>query len=328
MGKATVVAHPNIAFVKYWGRSNDALNLPANPSLSMNLAELKTTTTVEFDPAIDSDQVVINNKKVTGRTLSRVVEHLGRVRIMAATTVKARVASENNFPAGTGLASSASGFAALTLAASVAAGLQLSVVELSRLSRLGSGSATRSVPGGYVLWEGNDDHTSYASQIAPPEHWDLRDVIAIISQEHKLVDSHSGHSLARTSPFHGARLDTVAEKISQATEAIQNRNLAQLGAVMEEDALAMHAVMLTSRPALLYWEPTTIGIIRAITDWRELGLQAYFTMDAGPNVHCICEGQHEAKLKYLLANFPGVEGVMTSGPGRGAHLVPESDLLS
>ena len=157
MGKATAVANPNIAFVKYWGKADEALNLPVNPSLSMNLAALTTVTTVEFRPGLPSDTVAIDGQAATGQALSRVVDHLSRVRMLAGIDDRAWVASRNDFPAGTGLASSASAFAALSLAAVCAVGLRLDEAALSRLARLGSGSACRSVPAGFALWDGEDD---------------------------------------------------------------------------------------------------------------------------------------------------------------------------
>jgi diphosphomevalonate decarboxylase len=177
MGKATAVANPNIAFVKYWGKSDEFYQLPANPSLSMNLAALTTVTTVEFRSGLPADLVTIDGQPAVGRSFARVGAHLDRVRALAGIEDKARVASRNDFPAGTGLASSASAFAALSLAASRAAGLALDEVGLSRLARRGSGSACRSVPAGFSLWEGNTDETSFARQVAPPDYWDLQDIV-------------------------------------------------------------------------------------------------------------------------------------------------------
>ncbi|NIV31976.1 MAG: diphosphomevalonate decarboxylase, partial [Anaerolineae bacterium] len=184
MSKATAVANPNIAFIKYWGKSDDALNLPANPSVSMNLAALTTVTTVEFQPGLRIDMVTIDGDPAGGEALDRVVAHLDRVRSLAGTTAKARVLSRSDFPVGTGLASSSSAFAALSLAASRAAGLDLDKQVLSRLARLGSGSACRSVPSGFSLWEGERDENSFAQQVAGRGHWDLADVVAIVARRH------------------------------------------------------------------------------------------------------------------------------------------------
>jgi diphosphomevalonate decarboxylase len=321
MGKATAIANPNIAFVKYWGKADDALNLPANPSLSMNLAALTTVTTVEYRPGLQGDTVTIGDRLATGQALARVVSHLDRVRAMAGIEQRACIASRNDFPAGTGLASSASAFAALSLAATRAAGLHLSEDALSRLARLGSGSACRSVPAGFTLWEGDRDETSYARQIASPDHWALCDLVAIVTHEHKPVGSHDGHALAPTSPFHRARLAVVPDLLTTVESGIRERDLRAMGPSIELDALAMHGVMMTSRPSLLYWQPATLLVMRAVRSWRREGLEVYATIDAGPNVHCLCLGADAADVEARLRNLEGVEDVLVSGPGGGTRLV-------
>ncbi|MGQ9598950.1 MAG: diphosphomevalonate decarboxylase [Anaerolineae bacterium] len=320
MRKATAVAHPNIAFVKYWGKADEGLNLPANPSLSMNLAALTTVTTVEFRPGWREDAVTIDHRPVDGQSLARVVAHLDRVRAWAGIGDRAQVASVNNFPAGVGLASSASAFAALSLAATQAAGLALSEAALSRLARLGSGSACRSVPAGFTIWEGETDETSWARQVAPPDSWNLQDVVAIVERRPKTVGSSAGHALARTSPFYAARLAWVPELLAAAYKGIQERDLIRLGAAAEADALAMHAVMMTSQPPLLYWQPATVRVMQAVRAWRDEGLPVYFTIDAGPNVHCLCLPEVVEEVKTRLQNLPGVQNVLVSGPGGGVRL--------
>jgi diphosphomevalonate decarboxylase len=321
MTKATAVANPNIAFIKYWGRIDDVLNLPANPSLSMNVSGLTTVTTVEFWAGLPADVVTIGDEPASEQTVVRVVAHLDRVRALAGIEERARVASRNDFPAGTGLASSASAFAALSLAATRAAGLRLDVEALSRLARRGSGSACRSVPGGFTLWEGASDETSFARQVAPPEHWDLRDVVAVVTREHKAVGSYDGHALAPTSPFYGARLTTVSKRLEVVKAAVQHRDLAAMGPAIEADAMAMHGVMMTSRPPLLYWRPGTVAVLQAVRAWREERLNVYFTLDAGPNVHCLCEAADSPEVEGRLRNLSGVEDVLVGGPGGGVRLI-------
>jgi diphosphomevalonate decarboxylase len=321
MGKATAVANPNIAFIKYWGRVDEVLNLPANPSISMNLAALTTVTTVEFLPGLPSDVVTIDNQAAMGQALVRVVAHLDRVRALAGTCERARVASRSDFPAGTGLASSASAFAALSLAATRAAGVDLSETALSRLARRGSGSACRSVPAGFCLWEGETDASSFARQVAPPEHWNLYDVVAIVSHEHKAVASYDGHALALTSPLYQARLAAVPDCLAAVRTGIEERDLAIMGPAIEADALALHAIMMTSKPSLLYWSPATVAILHAVQVWRSDGLVVYFTMDAGPNVHCFCQAAETAEVKRRLRNLDGVLDVLVSAPGGGVRLV-------
>jgi diphosphomevalonate decarboxylase len=321
MNKATAVANPNIAFIKYWGKADKALNLPANPSLSMNLAGLTTVTTVEFRAGLTSDMVTIDGLSAAGEARQRVVDHLDRVRAMAGIDDQAWVASRNDFPAGTGLASSSSAFAALSLAASRAASLAFDEPALSRLARQASGSACRSVPAGFSVWQGDTDRDSYARQVASPSHWALSDVIAVVSREHKTVGSQAGHGLAATSPLHAARLAAVPDLLATVRAAIEARDLAALGAATERDALAMHGVMMTSQPSLLYWLPATLAVMHGVRSWRQAGLSAYFTLDAGPNVHCICEAADARPLRDRLWNLPGVLDVLVSGPGDGVRLV-------
>jgi diphosphomevalonate decarboxylase len=321
MSKATAVANPNIAFIKYWGKTDQGLNLAANPSVSMNLAALTTVTTVEFRPGLRVDAVAIDDRPAAGQPFERVAEHLDRVRSLAGITTKASVASRSDFPAGTGLASSSSAFAALSLAATRAAGLDLDEAALSRLARLGSGSACRSVPAGFSLWEGDGDETSYARQVAPREHWDVVDVIAIVAYRHKTVSSHDGHALAATSPLHEARLAAVPGWLGKVLEGIRDRDLAAMGPIIEADALAMHGVMMTSMPSLLYWMPGTVAVLQAVRLWRREGLEVWFTLDAGPNVHCLCAPADAGEVRDRLGNLEGVRDVLVSGAGDGVRLV-------
>jgi diphosphomevalonate decarboxylase len=321
MDKVTAVSNPNIAFIKYWGQADASLNLPANSSLSMNLAGLTTVTTVEFRPDLETDGVTIDGRQPSPRAYERVGSHLDRVRALAGIEERAQVASQNDFPSGTGLASSSSAFAALSLAASRAAGLALDEAALSRLARRASGSACRSVVGGFALWEGDEDETSFARQVAPPLFWNLRDLVAVVGREHKEVGSQKGHALAQSSPLHQARLEAVPGLLASALAAVERRDLATLGPVAEMDALAMHGVMMTSRPSLLYWLPATVRVLRAVRAWRQVGIEAFFTLDAGPNVHCLCEAEQSEELAHRLQRLPGVLEVLASGPGDGVRLV-------
>src|SRR6266540_33229 len=202
MTTATAQAFANIAFIKYWGNRDNALRLSSNGSISMNLDGLYTRTTVSFQPSLPFDELIINGHEVTGAGLERISYILDLIRDMANIHERAEIMSENNFPSGAGIASSASAFAALALAGSKAAGLRLSERELSRLARRGSGSAARSIPGGFVEWQaGTSDEDSFAFSIAGPAHWDLVDCVAIISAVHKKTGSTEGHSIAPTSPL-------------------------------------------------------------------------------------------------------------------------------
>ncbi|MBI4770439.1 MAG: diphosphomevalonate decarboxylase, partial [Chloroflexi bacterium] len=321
-GQATSFANANIAFIKYWGNRDHALRLPVNSSLSMNLGGLFTRTTVTFASAFTADAVVLDNAALSPEASRRVVEHLDRVRALANTATRARVDSHNNFPTGAGIASSASGFAALTVAACAAAGLRLSERELSVLARQGSGSASRSIAAGFVEWQagtGSDD--SYAFSIAGPEHWALVDCIAIVSDEHKAVGSTGGHAIAHTSPLQTARIEDTLRRLGLCREALLARDFPRFAEVVEEDSTMMHAVMMTSRPPLYYWQPPTLAIMEAVRGWRAGGLPVCFTIDAGPNVHVITLAAHAAEVESRLRALPGVQNVLRAAPGGGAELL-------
>ena len=316
--KATAAAFPNIALIKYWGNRDQSLRLPSNDSLSFNLGDLRTTTSIEFDPLLSEDEVTINGHMVSSQAYERVTHHLDRIADSKCREApgdcegrpKARVVSFNAFPMGVGIASSASGFAALTLAACAALGLTKTEGELSGLARLGSGSACRSVPGGFVVW-----HGAYAVSIAPPQHWPLMDVIAIVAENHKTVGSTEGHALADTSPLQAARLADAPRRFNLGEQAVRERDFALLADVIEQDALIMHAVIMTSQPSVIYWTPATLSVIEAVREMRESGVPVAFTIDAGPNVHCICEARAAKQVKQTLRQIESVTDVIESGVG-------------
>ena len=325
---ATAIAPSNIAFVKYWGVRDAALTLPYNESVSMNLDRCSTTTTVTFDDALDVDQVAIEwfgqpSRPTSGRPYERAAAQLDRVRERAGITARAVVTSANNFPADAGIASSAAGFAALTCAASAAAGLELNQRGLSILTRLsGSGSACRSIPDGFVHWidDGTSDG-SYAAPVAPAEHWALADVVAVVDDRIKRVTSSDNHRLAAGSPYFPTRLQEVPGRIEQTMRAIRERDLLLLGQVCEADAVSMHVVAMTSRPPTFYWNAGTMAVIHALHRWREEGLMAFFTMDAGANVHVICAMEDRDEVERRLQGLPEVQWTIANGPARGAHIV-------
>ncbi|MFZ4658443.1 MAG: diphosphomevalonate decarboxylase [Caldilineaceae bacterium] len=317
--KATIRAGSNIAFIKYWGVDDAAINLPQNNSISLTLADAHTTTTLEWLPARDlaRDELTLDGVRLDERKAARLVRHLDRIRALAAVDDRARVVSQNNFPMASGIASSASGFAALTTAACHALGLNLDATRLSAIARRGSGSASRSLFGGFVEWErGHDDASSVARQLHPADHWDLYDVVAVVSGAEKAVSSEQGHQLAGSSPLNRGRVAGLDHALTEVRTALADRDLHRLGPVIEQDALAMHAVMMTSSPSLLYWQPGTLEIIHAIRQWREQeGLAAYFTIDAGPNIHVICEAATAPIVQSRLQTLSSVQQIIVSRPG-------------
>ncbi len=329
--KATANAGSNIAFVKYWGVGRDRREgrLPLNPSVSMTLDAARTTTTVEFLPELDADVCTINRRPPPPEGIARVRRVLDRVRQLTGLKSFARVVSVNHFPTSAGVASSASGFAALALAAARAAGLPVNPKTLVPLAILGSGSACRSLYGGYVLWSPprTGRHESRVRQLSSENEWRLVDLVVISSRAHKTVPSEQGHLLARTSPLLKARLASLERITRRVRKAIQERDLPALGEVLESDALSMHAVMMTSRPPLLYWEPSTVAVLKAVRDFRaRKGLPCYFTIDAGPNVHVITVPEHADTVSRALKRVEGIREILRCPTGRGAYLADDEHL--
>ena len=323
MTTATAQANPNIAFIKYWGNRDQELRLPVSGSISMNLDGLFTRTTVTFSASLETDSLRINERAVFGPGLDRVTHMLDLIRALAKIDQYAEVSSRNNFPSGAGIASSASAFAALALAGSQAAGITLTERELSRLARRGSGSACRSIPGGFVEWvAGELEDGSYAQSIAGPDHWDLVDCVAIVSEGHKMTGSTQGHALASTSPLQAARVADATRRLDICRNAILECDFASFAAIVELDSDMMHAVMMTSNPALFYWQPTSLAVMAAVREWRLDGLDVCYTVDAGPNVHLICRREQAKIVERRARRIEGVKDVlvaMVGGPARLAE---------
>lgn len=322
MTQATARAHPNIAFIKYWGNSDDDLRLPLNPSISMNLDGLFTETTVIWDDNLEQDTLKLNGTDTTGQALERVANHMTRIRKRLNIETFAHIESANNFPTGTGIASSAAAFAALTVAAVAAANADVSEKELSTIARVGSGSASRSVPSGFVEWYfGKTHEDSYAKSVVPPEYWDLVDVIAIVSEQHKKTGSEAGHPTAKTSDLQIGRIANAYERYEHVRMAIINKDFPTFAEVVEEDSNLMHAVMMTSKPPLFYWKPTTLTIMELVREWREEGLSVCYTLDAGPNVHCICERKDAETVRQRLSELSGILDIKVAGVGGATHII-------
>jgi diphosphomevalonate decarboxylase len=321
---AVAIAHPNIAMIKYWGDIDPELHIPANGSISMNLSSLFTRTEVSFDSSLEQDELILNDERMIGKSLVRVSTFLDRVRQLAGISTRARVESKNNFPSGAGIASSASGFAALSLAATYALGLRMNEKDLSRLARLGSGSACRSIPGGFVEWQpGQSDADCFAYTIAPPDYWDVTDCIAIVSREEKLTSSSVGHILATSSILQPVRVADAPRRLNECRQAIQQRSFSKLSEIVGLDCNLMHSVMITSSPPLLYWQAGTIEIIHAVQAWREAGIPVCYTIDAGPNVHVLCPRNWEEKIVERLHELACVIEVLPSHPGGPAKIIDD-----
>ncbi|MEM7584010.1 MAG: diphosphomevalonate decarboxylase [Acidobacteriota bacterium] len=311
--KCTVRSPSNIAFIKYWGAKDLEQAIPVNPSLSMTLTECFSRSTVEWVEEAGEHEIWWRAtdgsfEDAPPAFAERVRGHFDFLRRWAKVEGRFRLATENSFPAAAGLASSASGFSAMTLATLGALGRQASAAEKSALARLsGSGSASRSVLGGYVEWP---DSTSfgavssraqcYARQIQPADHWDLRNVIAVVERGAKSTSSLDGHRRAQTSPYFHTRQRRLPGRLKAVRRAIEKRDFTGLGQVIETEAIDLHCVAMTSDPAIFYWSPATLVVLAAVRAMREDGVEAYSTMDAGANVHVICQPEAEAEVGRRL----------------------------
>jgi len=303
MQKTTVKASSDIALVKYWGKKDEVLRLPENGSISMILSGLDTVTTVQFDENLKQDEVTIQGECEEGEA-GRVVKHLDRIRDMVGKKIYAKVVSNNTFPKGTGLSSSGSGFAALTIAATKAIGLELSEKEMSILARQGSGTACRCVCGGIVEWkDGDASETSYSESIFPAGYFDIRDVVAVVDEGKKLISSTQGHALADTSPFYQVRLSKIKAKIELVRKALTERNFDNLGNLIESEALEFHSILLTSQPSMIAWYPGSVEVMLAVQAMRREGIKAYFTINTGFNVHVLTLPEFENEVKNRLSKL-------------------------
>lgn len=321
--KAAARARSNIALVKYWGKSEGTLNVPAVGSISIALEALWSDTEVEFSADFRADTLELDGERRPDR-LARVSACLDLLRRRAGVDTRASVVSRNNFPTAAGLASSASGFAALVGAAAAALELGLSPRELSILARQGSGSAARSIFGGYVEMHAGraaDGSDSYAEPLLDADQWPLEVVVAINSSSEKSVASGSGMTRsAQTSPYYPAWVETHGADLDAVRHAIAARDFEALGEVAEFNCLKMHAAALAARPALLYWSGATVDCMHAVRHLRGSGVPVFFTIDAGPQLKAVCEPGARSAVATALAAVPGVAQVLISGIGPGLEL--------
>lgn len=308
----TAHAHPNIALVKYWGKQEKPGNLPATPNLSISLAGLTTVTHVSDAP---SDTFILNSKETSDPKLVRWLEALrGTFDVPPL-----QIDSGNDFPTSAGLASSASGFAALITAINAHCDLGLNQEMCSEWARVGSASAARSIFGGFVAlvppqWQ--------AIPMAKRDHWPLEVVVAVTSNEPKSVNSGDGMERSRlTSPYYNAWVRDATTDFAAASEAIERRDFLSLAAVAELNCLKMHSIMLTSQPTLSYWTPASIACMDRVRSLREEGHDVFFTVDAGPQIKAVCLPASADAVASALSETPGVLEVIRSSLGEGARVV-------
>jgi len=303
--KATAVCHPNLALIKYWGKRDTVLNLPAVSSISISLDNLKTVTSVEFSSEYKEDIFFLNNQKKQDK---RVFSHIQKIRQLSGKTDFACIRTENNFPTSAGLASSSSGFAALTIAACKALGLELSTKELSILARHGSGSAARSIEDGFVVWhkgEREDGLDSYGELLYPKDYWpELKILVVIVEDKQKETSSRDGMDISRrTSYLYNEWVNQNSNDIQQLLHALQQKDFTMLGKLAEDNCLRMHKVMQTSTPSLNYWNKQTVEVMDKVRELRKAGIECYFTIDAGANVFILFEAKSKGKIEDKFQNY-------------------------
>lgn len=321
--KATAIAHPNIALIKYWGKRDAALNLPATGSYSLTLAPICTKTTVRWGQ--EHDRLTLNGEETTGRPLARIRTFLDLLRADRPDLGAAHIESANDFPTAAGLASSASAFAALALAASHAAGLELSNQELSVLSRRGSGSAARSIFGGFARMnpgEKADGSDAFAEARYAADHWDLRVLFALTAEGEKDISSTVGmNQTVDTSPYFDAWCQEVPAALDAMDEAVGAKDFARVAELAEASALQMHASAIAAVPGVLYWKPATVALIHAVRTLRAQGLPVFFTIDAGPHVKVFVEAAYAQQAARTLRQIDGVLDVFETAAGGPAHIL-------
>ncbi len=318
---ATVRAYANIALAKYWGKIDAELNLPAVPSISLTLDALRTDTRLTLDSELATDVITIDGTAQPTERSADAIDVLTRVRARAGSRCCARVESTNHFPTASGLASSASGFAALVTAAAQAYGAALTSSERSAIARRGSASAARSIFGGWVeLPAGAPGDDSLAARpFAPAAHWDVAMVIAIVSREAKKVSSRRGMSeTSRTSPYYPPWLANAPLLAREVRDGVLARDLARVGEAMEASTAAMHASAWAARPSIRYALPASLELLAEVERLRATGTAAYATMDAGPHVKVLCARVDEDRVSSALRTCPGVLDVLIAHAGEDA----------
>ena len=325
---AKALAHPNIALIKYWGKADlNHYNEPAVASLSITLDTLVTETRVTFSDDLQCDQLILNGQE-DERKLIRISGNLDKLRELAGVNTRCRVETKNNFPTGAGLASSASGFAALVAAVNRALGLNLGKREQSMFARSMSGSAARSIYGGFAkiaLSETSTEQNAFGRCFAEPivgaEHWPLEVCVGIISEEEKAVGSTEGMERSRlTSPYYDEWILGNNQDVERAERFVRARDFEQLAEISEFSCLKMHALAMASRPGLLYWKGPTVDAMHCIRAMRSQGTPVFFTIDAGPQIKAICAPGYGAQVAEALSELGGVQKVIRCGLGAGVRV--------
>ena len=324
MFKGKARAYTNIALIKYWGKKNETLILPMNNSLSLTLDAFYTETEVLFSEEFTEDRFYLDDQLQDEKATKKISAFLDLARKKAGVAYKATITSQNFVPTAAGLASSASGLAALAGACNEALHLGLDDKELSRLARRGSGSACRSIFGGFVEWEkGHDDESSYAQPV-PSNNFEeeLAMVFVLLNDQKKDVSSRDGmRRTVATSSFYHAWLDTLESDLYQLKQAIHTKDFQALGETMERNALKMHGTTLAALPPFTYWSADSLKAMQAVRTLRNEGIPCYFTMDAGPNVKVLVEKKQEEIVRQAFSDLFSPQQVITAHAGPGIKII-------
>ncbi|MBO0443616.1 diphosphomevalonate decarboxylase [Vagococcus fluvialis] len=321
-------AHTNIALIKYWGKRNDELFLPMNSSLSLTLDAFYTDTEVVLDSDFTSDTFFLNDVKQDEKETEKITKFLNLFRNEVNMETKACVKSYNHVPTAAGLASSASAFSALAGAMNQASGLNLDSKTLSTFARRGSGSATRSIYGGFVEWYMGEDDLSETSHAIPVDDasWDIGMIVIAVNTGRKKLSSRVGmKQTIATSPFYSSWVETATSDLTKMKDAIKQKDFITLGEITESNGMKMHATMLGAFPPISYWEPDSVKAIQTVKEIRGMGIPCYVTMDAGPNVKVLCKASDMAKIEELLLKEFKREQIIPTTVGEGIKLLSDSE---
>ncbi|WP_027825604.1 diphosphomevalonate decarboxylase [Lactobacillus psittaci] len=318
----TARAHTNIALIKYWGKKDADLRLPLMSSISMTLDAFYTDTNLVLDT--EDKRFYLNGELVTGKASERVISYVERLQKLFHVSGNFHVISQNHVPTSAGLASSSSAFAALAASFVKAYQLDISKKGLSILARLGSGSATRSIFGGFAIWhQGQNSATSFGEAIDETPEMDLRMIAVELNTKQKKISSTQGMEMAKTSPFFIPWIHENEAQIIDMKAAIENNDFTSLGELAEQNASQMHAVNLACETPFTYFEPETVALIHLVQDLRKQGLECYYTIDAGPNVKILTELRNSKEIQKAVKQLLPTVKIVESGFGPGIQYLNE-----
>lgn len=323
MKRVKARANANIALIKYWGKRDKELFLPYNSSLSMTLDTLYTVSEVEFTDG-DRDIFILNDEEADEKERLKISKFIDLFRDLAKEKKFVKVNSKNYFPTAAGLASSASGYAALATGLNRLFSLNLERKDLSKLARRGSGSATRSIFGGIVEWKkGEDSDTSYAEALEVD--WDLSMLIVLVDSKKKAISSRSAmEETIRTSPYYPAWVKQAEKDLCAMKKAVKEKNFKEVGEIAEANAMRMHASMLASFPPIMYFKEESLKAMDIVRGLRSEKIEAYYTMDAGPNVKVLCQSKDLQKIIDRFKKYFPEERLIPSSMGEGARVIEET----